>query len=331
MSGSAPAKRLRAVGRRLRPKPAAAPPFVHPAGRTVFVVGGSWPLGGTRIALNLGELLRDRFGFELALVQGRQEAQPGLVPVAEVRRTATPDDIVICNPSFSDHQYGLTSRARVLMYIQSVNAYRGIDGFCDLYVSSSTFVRDHVRLHYGFSTRIISPFVDFSEFPTHTRPFLERDAHHALVYSKLYGEQLVPALRERLADRNVPIELVQQKWLSHREFLAAIAGNRFAVCLAPLEGFGLVPLEALAVGTVPFGFHGGGARDYLDETVGAGLTQYPDLDGVADRMARLFHDESAALTISDAGPAVAAPFTRAAFDRNWIEELTQLLGEEPRA
>jgi Glycosyl transferases group 1 len=318
------AKRLRSLARRLRPRPAPLPPAAHPDGRTAFVVGGSWPLGGTRIALNLGELLRDRFGFEIALVQGRQEAQPGLIPVADVRRIATPDDIVICNPSFSDHQFGLSCRAPVLMYIQSVNAYRGIDGFCDLYVSSSTFVRDHVQLHYGLTTKVISPFVDFSELPP-TRPFLERDAGRALVYSKLYGEYLVPALRDRLSARNVGVELIEQKWLSHREFLAAIAEHRFAVCLAPLEGFGLVPLEALAVGTVPIGFHGGGGRDYLDETVGAGMTQYPDLDGVADRMARLARDDAAALAISRAGPDIAAPFNRETFDRQWTDELERLV------
>jgi hypothetical protein len=324
------AKRLRSLGRRLRPRPAPPPPFVHPAGRTVFVVGGSWPLGGTRIALNIGELLRDKFGFEIALVQGRQEAQAGLIPVADVRRIATPDDIVICNPSFSDHQFGLSCRAPVLMYIQSVNAYRGIDGFCDLYVSSSAFVRDHVQLHYGLTTKVISPFVDFSELPP-VRPFLERDAGRALVYSKLYGEYLVPALRERLAERNVDVELIEQRWLSHREFLAAIAAHRFTVCLAPLEGFGLVPLEALAVGTVPIGFHGGGGRDYLDDTVGAGMTQYPDLDGVADRMARLARDDAAALAISQAGPQIAAPFNREAFDRQWTGELARLLESKPRA
>ena len=214
------------------------------------------------------------------------------------------------------------------MYVQSVNAYRAIDGFCDLYVASSTFVRDHLRLHYEMTPDVISPYIDLDAMPA-TVPFADRAPGTALVYSKVYGEELLAALRERLARRSVALELEVPEALDHAEYLQALGAHRYSVSLGPLHGFGLVPLESLALGTVPLGFHGNGARDYLDEVVGAGLTHYPDLDGVVDRIERLVADPAAAAAISEAGPIAAFPFRREVFESRWVDELSGWLGEPP--
>jgi hypothetical protein len=296
----------------------------------VYVVGGTWKRGGTRVALRVGELLSERFGFALRIVQGRNESAPGIVTIDEVRRHATREDVVICNPSFSDHQLGLTSAARVVMYVQSVNAYRAIDGFCDLYVASSTFVREHLTLHYAMAPNVISPFVDLAAMPVPI-PFADRAPATALVYTKVYGDVLLGAVRERLLARAVPFELVLPEPVDHAKYLRVLGSHRFSLSLGPLHGFGLVPLESLALGTVPLGFHGQGALDYLDDVVGAGLTHYPDLDGVVDRLVRLLDDSAAAAAISTAGPAVAARFGPDEFERRWVEQLAALLGESPSA
>ncbi len=212
-----------------------AGPDIRPEGRAVYVVGGTWLHGGTKIALRVGELLEERFGFALRVVQGRSEKGDDLVTIEELRRYATPEDVVVCNPSFSDHQLGLTSDARVLMYIQSVNAYRAIDGFCDLYVSSSEFVADHISLHYAMKTEIISPFVDIETFPT-PLPFGERRSDQAIVYSKLYGETLVPALAARLHERGVPLELTRPGNLPHDEYLVVLGRHQFCGLPASLRG-----------------------------------------------------------------------------------------------
>ena len=294
----------------------------------MYVVGGSWQRGGTRIALRVGEILAERFGFALRIVQGRQEQKPNLVTIDELRRLATPAAVVICNPSFADHQLGLTCAAKVVMYVQSVNAYRAIDGFCDLYVASSVFVRDHLMLHYAMAPTVISPYVDLDAMPAAV-PFRDRPTASALVYTKTYGETLLAALRERLAARSIPLGLELPTSLPHAEYLEALGAHRFSVSLGPLHGFGLVPLESLALGTVPLGFHGGGSLDYLDDVVGAGLTYYPDLDGAIDRMEWLVSDLAAAERISAAGPAAAAPYRREVFDQHWVDELGRLLGEAP--
>ncbi len=327
----APAERasgLRSLVRRPRraetPQPRAATPAIRPEGRAVYVVGGTWLHGGTKIALRVGELLEERFGFALRLVQGRSEKGDELVSVDEVRRYATPEDVIVCNPSFSDHQLGLTSQARVLMYIQSVNAYRAIDGFCDLYVSSSTFVRDHLALHYGMDTEIISPFIDIDTMPV-PLPFDERISDTAIVYSKLYGETLLPALEARLAARSVPLALTRPGSLPHAEYLTRLGQHRFCVCLPPFEGFGLVPLESLALGTVPLGFHGNGALDYLDAVTGRGMTRYPELDDAAQRIEALVADPAAAEEVSAAGPEIAARYRREVFDERWTGELARFL------
>jgi glycosyltransferase involved in cell wall biosynthesis len=101
------------------------------------------------------------------------------------------------------------------------------------------------------------------------------------------------------------------------------------VCLPPFEGFGLVPLECLALGTVPMGFHGNGALDYLDAVTGAGMTRYPDLDGAAARIDALVADPVAAAEISAAGPALAARYRRELFDERWTDALARFLGEAP--
>jgi hypothetical protein len=296
----------------------------------VYVVGGAWKRGGTRVALRVGEILAEHFGFTLRIVQGRNEAAPGLVTIDDVRRHSTAEDVVICNPSFSDHQLGLTSAARVVMYVQSVNAYRAIDGFCDLYVASSAFVRDHLALHYGMAPNVISPFVDLAAMPDPPR-YVDRAPASALVYTKVYGEALLEALRERLLVRSLAFELVLPAPMDHAAYLRALGSHRFSLSLGPLHGFGLVPLESLALGTVPLGFHGQGALDYLDEVTGAGLTHYPDLDGVVARLERLVADPEAAATISAAGPDVAARYGPEVFERRWVDELAARLGESPDA
>lgn len=300
----------------------------RPVGRAAYIVGGTWRRGGTRIALRVAELLQERFGFELRLVQGRHEKAPNLITVAELRREALPYDIVICNPSFSDHQLGLSCPARVVTYIQSVNAYRAIDGFCDLYVASSSFVRDHLALHYDMTPKIIPPFVDLDAMPT-PLPFRDRRPGTAIVYPKIYGDVLVAALRERLTDRAIDLDLVRPERLAHDEYLRTLGAHRFCICLSPLEGFALVPLEALAMGTVPLGFHGNGALDYLDAVIGRGLTRYPDLDGVVDRIEWFVADTVAAEGVSNAGPRAAAPYRREIFDQRWTDELSRFLGEAP--
>jgi glycosyltransferase involved in cell wall biosynthesis len=178
-------------------------------------------------------------------------------------------------------------------------------------------------------TEIISPYVDLDVLPPAV-PFADRIVDTAVVNAKLYGDELVPALEERLRSRGIPLRLYRPGALPHDEYLALLGRHRFCICLAPLEGFALVPLESLALGTVPLGFHGNGALDYLDDTTGQGLTRYPDLDGVVDRVERFVGDPAGAEVVARAGPGIAAPYRREVFDAHWTERLARFLGESPR-
>jgi glycosyltransferase involved in cell wall biosynthesis len=70
----------------------------------------------------------------------------------------------------------------------------------------------------------------------------------------------------------------------HRELMARIGQCRHLLTLSAAEGFGVVPLESVAMGTTVMGFDGLGGRDYMRPGINCAVTAYPGFEGLADRI-----------------------------------------------
>jgi glycosyltransferase involved in cell wall biosynthesis len=114
------------------------------------------------------------------------------------------------------------------------------------------------------------------------------------------GEPIVERLRATPG-----VEL--RGWVSGEELERLYRGARFVALPSHHEGFGFVPLEAMARG-VPAAVATGSA---LDETAGdAALRVAPDdVDGWADALTRLHADDALRAELIARGRARAASFT----------------------
>lgn len=308
----------------------------------VFAIGAHLAHGGTYMTYHIARVLHERFGFDpVAVLVGQEGATAGdfHYPIRFPERSidsmldsAGPGDFLVAPPSFSELQLGTRFPGTSIMYVQGVNTYRAIDGFFDVYVAVSPFVRDHVLLHYGFDVPVIAPFVD--TVPGSGRSWSERPPGSVLIVPKLLGAQLVEQLRDRLRrtglERRVLLTVFERS--SRTELLAAMGTHRYFLMLSPLEGHPLTPIEAMASGCCVVGFHGGGGLTYLENGRNAAVVGYPRLDAVVEMLRGLLDRPDEAQALARRGIEDAARFDDiGSFDLAWSHLLSPVVGRAPCA
>ena len=125
------------------------------------------------MAYHLARILHLDFGMETIAVGDESPADSNFdfdvifssVGIERMRETITDDDILIANPSFSDHLFGLNCRGRKVMYVQGFNTFSLLDCRFHLYVSVSEFVRRFLAGVYGIETEVIPPFIRADRLP----------------------------------------------------------------------------------------------------------------------------------------------------------------------
>jgi len=316
--------------------------------KRVFVVGAYVPHGGTHMAYHLGRILRQDFNLPVtAVAVGSETAHGGLfrydpafptISVDTMEKTIGPDDLLICNPSFSNRCFGLRLACRKLMYVQGFNTFKILDGFFDHYVTVSDFVRDFVRRTYGLDSHVIPPFIDV---PSPLRPWADRPEHSITVHLK--GEDSEQSLLlARLGDliQSRAPELARAlDWegsvlsingdRDHDDFLTTMGRARYLVVLSVAEGFGLVPLEAMAQGVVVAGLDGFGGRHYMRPGQNCATAPYPDLEAAADRLIATMRSPHIGQALSDTALRTAAEYGYERFRRAWIAEFSRAFSLVP--
>src|SRR4051794_11543 len=115
------------------------------------------PNGGTFMAYHLARIFSGTFGFE-AVAVGDATAEHGVLPydpvfpLISIERLATEitaNDVLIANPSFSGHHFGLTLPGRKLMYVQGFNTFNLLDCRFHHYVAVSDVVKRLLSGVYG--------------------------------------------------------------------------------------------------------------------------------------------------------------------------------------
>ncbi|GAB6124849.1 glycosyltransferase family protein [Humidesulfovibrio idahonensis] len=307
---------------------------------TVYIVEAFLPHGGTYMAYHLGRILHLHFNLDVVVLGSSAEpAHESFVydtpfetrPIDEADRLVGADDIFICNPSFSNHNFGLRLKGRKLMYVQGFSTFRQLDGFFDRYVAVSPFVRDFVRNVYGIETGLIAPFLP-GQPEAEAPPWLEREPLSLALWLK-EGDfdaksLLLNRLRGHLKSLDADLE-ARIPWddalaaatirRSHKEMLRFLGTKRYALTLSVCEGFGLVPLETMRMGACVMGLDGFGGRAYMGAHNGR-FTAYPRLGDLARQMAEALTDDALAMRLADAGQATAREYTYERFVTAWIEE-----------
>lgn len=280
------------------------------------------------MAYHVGRIVGRRLGLDPVAVQVNAETATGgafdypeafpIVPLADLLEVATPNDVLVCNPLWSGQLFGLRFPGRTLMYVQAVSTYRIIDGFCDHYAATSSFVHDHLALHYGWDVPVIPPFVHTDRIGP-TTPWEQRPVASVLVPLKSLGPELFAEVQLRMAARHPETEVsfTVVSGVGHRDLLAQMQRHRYLLALNPLEGYGLMPVEAMLSGCCIVGFHGGGGLDVLCPGVNAEVVGYPRLDAVVDGLAHLIAVPALAAAMAGRGRASAAGHDYACFEQRW--------------
>jgi glycosyltransferase involved in cell wall biosynthesis len=296
-----------------------------------FVVEAYIPNGGTLMAYHLARILHQDFGFD-AIVAGGHAPDHGIfdydpvfpmMPIEDLVGAVTDDDILIANPSFSDHLFGLRCRGRKIMYVQGFNTFQLLDCRFDLYVCVSPFVRDFIRNTYGIATEVIPPFIRreaFGPAPAWTdRPpgsigvMLKGDP----AQQGLWLETLRDLLRHRRPQAD--LDVISNAKVRQADFVQSIARRRHFLSLSPAEGFGLAPLEAMATGTTVLGFDAFGGRDYMRPRSNCAVVPYPRVEALAEEIVEVLENPAYGAALAQAGFETAASerYSHAAFRTAW--------------
>lgn len=315
-----------------------------PGDASIYVMGGYLPNGGTRMAYEIALLGHQHLGLETTVVvMGHEQPTTGVftypipfntINFAAIGSVIRPHDLLICNPSFSDGTIGLRHQSKKLMYVQGFTTFSTLDRWFDCYVAVGSFVRDYLHNVYALDVPIIPPFID--EISQPTKSWWSRPANSVLFHLK-GNPDLQGLLLDRLKSRVAAISPVVAQtidWetsmchsggIEHSKFLAMLEDRRYFVSLSVAEGFGLVPLEAMAAGCTVLGFDGFGGRDYMGPQVNCAVRPYPDIEGVARDLVASFEHPDWAASIAAMGPSTAARYSKARFSTAWRPVLEQLM------
>jgi hypothetical protein len=308
--------------------------------RRAYVVGAYLPNGGTLMAYHLGRILEEEFGFHaVAVATGSETSDHGihdyalrmpLVPLAQMEKEITRNDLLIVNPSFSSHQFGWRLPGFKISYVQGFSTYALLDCRLDHYVAVSDFVAAFLRTVYDIDARVIPPFIDLGAVPP-APPWEQRPEAVVLPYRKGMPEAWENSwqkLRAILAERAPDITLAEPlagSGIAHAELLSQLGRYRYFLTLSPAEGFGLVPLEAMAMGAMVLGYDGFGGRHYMRPGDNCDVAPYADIERVAERLIEAIRTPARSAAIAARGRATAAQYSRESFRRSWIDEFRRVL------
>lgn len=312
--------------------------------RQAYVVGAYLPNGGTHMAYHLGRILERDFGIPAIAVRvGEETPEHGIhaydlpmpmVSLQQMEREITAADILIANPSFSAHLFGWRLPAFKLCYVQGFTTYALLDLKFDCYVAGGDFVADWLRATYAIDVPVIPPFINFDQLPV-APEWSQRPKAVVLPYAKgmpeireLSFQRLRAILAER-APHTVLAETIPSSGIPQPELLSRIGAARYFLILSAAEGFGLVPLEAMAMGTLVIGYDGYGGRHYMRSGGNCLVAPYPQIENVAELLIAAVNDPARSAEMANRGRETAAPFTYQAFRLAWIDKLSTALKLRP--
>ena len=309
-----------------------------------FVIGAYLPNGGTLMAYHLGRILERDFGIHAIAVRvGDESPDHGihaydlhmpLVSREQMEHEIGDDDILIVNPSFSVCQFGWRLPGFKISYVQDFKTFALLDRKFDHYVAVSNFVGQFLLTVYDFETRVIPPFINLDNLPS-APDWAQRPETVVLPYAKGMPEiwdlswQRLSEIVAARAPHITLAEPIPACGIPQQELLARIGAARYFLSLSAAEGFGLVPLEAMAMGTTVIGYDGFGGRQYMRPNENCAVVPYPQIERVAELLIAAVRDPGPSEQMARRGRETAARYSYAAFRQAWIKEFSQALQIAP--
>jgi len=304
-----------------------------------YIVGGYIPNGGTYMAYQLGRILHEDHGIEVIIVNVNEETPNhnifyypfvfDTIHLKDLESTTTLNDLLIVNPSFSSHMIGLNCLGKKLMYVQDFKTFSIIDGFFDYYVSVSQFVADFLYTTYHLKAPVIPACIFLRDFPPSISwnkksdkiivPILKHQP-----YIKAVLNEFCSRYKEQFFDIQNKMIIIDKK-IDQNDLINLINQHRYLLSLSPAEGFGLVPLEAMACGTAVIGFDGMGGTEYMHDNINSSTSRYPDIEGLVIKTHQLLSDPSLAEKIAKNGKITAQKYDFPYFRERWNRVFEQLI------
>ena len=266
------------------------------------------------------------------------------LPLAGCEGLVGVDDVLLCNPSFSGLNLGQKVHGRKIMYVQGFTTFKILDCFFDHYVAVSGFVRGFLAQTYGIRAPVIQPFIPDAERAAQVGtawdtavawnarpPFsLELNIKGDWAQQSLLLEQIRRELKEKDSNLEQSIDWGgaaerSRSRLTQDLFLERLSSARYLLTLSVAEGFGLVPLEAMRMGTAVLGFDGFGGREYMVPGQNCAVAEYPDVSGVVDGIIHAMRDIGFAQRLVAAGVETASGYNYESFCSAWVRELGDFL------
>ena len=294
------------------------------------------------MAYHLGRILHYDFGVEaISVVVGNEHIDNGVhiydlrmpsITLEDLSRTITDSDILIVNPSFSNHLFGWKLPGFKISYVQGFATYTLLDRKLDHYVAVSQYVQGFLRAVYGMEAPVIPAFINLDKIPS-TAQWESRPQFSVLPYEKGIPEiwdisyrQLKELVKARGCEVQFEEPICQGRFIPQSELLAKIGAYRYLLMLSAAEGFPLVPLEAMAMGTVFVGYDGFGGRHYMRSGVNCAVAPYAEIEQVAELLVSLLNSQQAGLDISNRGRETAKQYPYSVFRKKWLDEFSRFLG-----
>lgn len=294
------------------------------------------------MAYHIGRILHLHFGYELVDVTIDKVGSPAFiydtparsVSVSQMERSITADDLLVVNPSFSHYFFGLRLPGRKIMYVQDFRTYSILDCRFDLYISVSSLVQRFLQAVYGLNTPVIAPFIQLRRLPQ-PQVWEARPERSAMVYVKSPTPEhkaVLEMLREELRKRDTTLvlhQVVEGRKLNHPDFIRQLGSVRSFVNLSLAEGFGLVPLEAMAMGTMVTGLDGLAGKDFMRNGENCLTGSLTHLSGLPDIVYRALTDEQLAKHCVANAITTAQHYSYDRFKDAWVAALGEFLKEKP--
>lgn len=305
--------------------------------RRAFVLGACIANGGTYMAYQLGRILQLDFGYlPVAVLLDHErwdyskhayEHEFPTVSTAAMENEITDDDVLVVNPSFSDRMYGLRISGLKICYVQGFTTFNLLDCRFDHYVAASDFVGQFLFNTYGISAPVIPPFLDENAMPQ-PRAWTERPKSSFIVYRKgppAIVDLFLDRLRRLVSNKVSLNEIVDEMSLPRTELLSRLASHQYLLSLSPAEGFGLVPLEAMALNTVVIGFDGFGGRHFLKNMHNCAVAPYPNFELIAEHILNLAEDQDTSALLAANASVTARSYSYDRFRSAWRQYFSNIL------
>lgn len=228
--------------------------------------------------------------------------------------------------------FGWKLRGFKISYVQGFTTYTVLDRRFHHYVAVSQFVQQFLRTVYDIDAPVIPAFIHVDKIPV-TGDWTSRPEGIVLPYQKGISEIWKVSyrrLQELLKARTSAIVFAEPIFGGHfmpqSELFSIIGRYRYLLVLSAAEGLPLVPLEAMALGTVVVGYDGFGGRHYLRPGVNCAVAPYPDIEQVSELLIHVFNSPAKALALAENARETARQYSYRAFRHNWVREFSRMLG-----